>query len=348
MAMAMAHHLLRLLTLFFAVQHVVPFGPLPPPLLSPVGNPLPINEAFPGLQRVHANPDVYVIHDFLPAAACKDIIDRAKKKSLSLSPVAYAGWTGDVKELLGLAAKGPVSWAAIATAWLQTKDDRAATVLDFARQTVIAYPLFYALAAAAVTLFVRSRADGLQKLRTSTSTTLDSLDDDGDASNGARAFVLRAAELFAGRGDARQLRAEASLFEAPTIIRYEAGQVLKPHYDANRDADVEDANRGGQTLATLIVYLNDVNNGGKTRFGKLPAVDPTPTEPHLTVVPKMGDALLFFPADAAGRFDERTEHEGCDAVDEKYIARIWRHQTRVPPPFGLSMATLEKLAGVNQ
>jgi hypothetical protein len=36
-------------------------------------------------------------------------------------------------------------------------------------------------------------------------------------------------------------------------------QVLAPHFDANRGAEVEDANRGGQTLATLLVYLNEVN-----------------------------------------------------------------------------------------
>lgn len=38
---------------------------------------------------------------------------------------------------------------------------------------------------------------------------------------------------------------------------------------------------------------------------------------------------------SAGEFDERVEHEGCLAKDEKWIARIWRHTSRVPPPFGL-------------
>ena len=59
-------------------------------------------------------------------------------------------------------------------------------------------------------------------------------------------------------------------------------------------------------------------------------------DPNLNIIPRKGDALLFFPADACGNFDERTEHEGCPAVDEKWIARIWRHEGRVPPPFGLS------------
>ena len=99
---------------------------------------------------------------------------------------------------------------------------------------------------------------------------------------------------------------------------------MKPHYDANRDADTEDVNRGGQTLATLIVYLNDVENGGRTRFGKLLSMKRNKSsqdhqlaedkeDPYLKVTPKRGDALLFFPADKYGKFDERLEHEGCPA-----------------------------------
>ena len=66
-------------------------------------------------------------------------------------------------------------------------------------------------------------------------------------------------------------------------------------------------------------------------------------DPYLSIAPKQGDALLFFPADRDGRFDERTEHEGCPAVDEKWIARIWRHRERVSPPYGLTNAELAKL-----
>ena len=157
---------------------------------------------------------------------------------------------------------------------------------------------------------------------------------------GPREFVLNAARLY-GPASAGSGMHESQYFESPTVISYERDQSLAPHYDANRSADVEDANRGGQTLSTLIVYLNDVDSGGTTRFGKLPAAPDfdgqLPSDPtSLNIVPRRGDALLFFPADADGRFDERTEHEGRPAVDEKWIARIWRHVDKVPPPFGLS------------
>jgi hypothetical protein len=211
------------------------------------------------------------------------------------------------------------------------------------------YAATFVVAVAAISAFIKSRADGLGELRTSTSTTLDDL-----SQSGSREFVLRASELFdpaysssttSSSSTTTNTHHPASYFEAPTVIRYETGQALAPHYDANRSADVEDANRGGQTLSTLIVYLNDVPNGGTTRFPKLPPAATTGIERErhqvrgtdcLEIIPRKGDALLFFPADECGNFDERTEHEGRPAVDGKWIARIWRHANRVPPPFGLS------------
>ena len=96
------------------------------------------------------------------------------------------------------------------------------------------------------------------------------------------------------------------------------------------------------------MYLNDVKTGGLTRFGKLKSSSSLDCmaktdDQSLAIIPKLGDALLFFPSDSNGKFDERTEHEGCAAVDEKWIARIWRHSYRVPPPFGLSEDALKQL-----
>ncbi|KAL7554189.1 hypothetical protein ACHAWF_017599 [Thalassiosira exigua] len=302
---------------------------------SLVGNRMPINEDYPGLKRVHSNPDVFVIESFLDDDSCDDLIDKAREKGTSRSPVAYAGWTDDIKELLGLAASGPVSWFAILGAWYEAQGDAEASVPSLVLHAVRNYVVLLVVALAGIAAFTKFRADSLQNLRTSSSTTLDDL-----SQTGSRNFVLRASDLFGPATWSSPPNAPpASFFEAPTVIKYEENQSLAPHYDANRSADVEDANRGGQTLSTLIVYLNDVENGGTTRFGKLPAADykrQVKGERNLNIVPKKGDALLFFPADQNGMFDERTEHEGCPAVDEKWIARIWRHTDRVPPPFGLS------------
>jgi len=299
-----------------------------------IGQHIAIDENFNGVTKINSNPDIFIIHDFLSKEYCTDLIEKAKAKKLDQSPVAYAGKMDDVKDLLSLAAKGPVAWFAILSAWFQVSGDDSTDQVQLLIHALQNYAVLFALAAAGIFAFIESKADGLQALRTSTSTTLDDLDEMGTFQ-----FVKRSADLFNPMEEKRNPAKQAMYFEAPTVIRYEAGQVLQPHFDANRSAETEDANRGGQTLATLILYLNDVEKGGLTRFGLIKTSDDT----KLTVEPKAGDALLFFPADEEGSFDDRLEHEGCPAVDEKWIARIWRHIDRVPPPFGLSNAELSKL-----
>ena len=68
-----------------------------------------------------------------------------------------------------------------------------------------------------------------------------------------------------------------------------------------------------QRRATVLVYLNDVATGGRTRFTHL----------DLAIEPKRGRALVFFPAFKDGHPDERTLHEAEEAVDEKWVAQQW-------------------------
>lgn len=325
-------------------RHIMHSATVPDAMVGPR---IPINENFPGLKKIHSNPDIFVIENFLEDSYCKDLIDKASEKKLERSPVAYAGWTDDFKDLVELASKGPVAWIALLSSWFQVKDSGGGQ-LELVLNALRNYAIVFVATTIIIGGFTYSRAQGLKDLRTSTSTTLD------DMSNfGAREFVRQAARLF-NSGDSDEtpvesssgfMQDQAALFEAPTVIRYEPDQILAPHYDANRSADTEDANRGGQTLATLLVYLNDVEKGGLTRFGKLnasPAIDNSVNadKKKLVIQPKQGDALLFFPADYRGQFDPRTEHEGMAAIDEKWIARIWRHKNRVPSPFGLSESAL--------
>ena len=93
-----------------------------------VGPRLAINDDFPGLEMIHSNPDIFIIRNFLHDPHCQDLIDRAVDKKLERSPVAYAGWTADFKDLLELAAKGPVVWAALVGAWYQVKDSNATQI----------------------------------------------------------------------------------------------------------------------------------------------------------------------------------------------------------------------------
>lgn len=124
------------------------------------------------------------------------------------------------------------------------------------------------------------------------------------------AFVGRAAELTGF---------DPNTFEEPQIVRYKAGQRFTWHYDEVPAAHLAN---GGQRRATLLVYLNDVAAGGGTAFRDL----------GVTVTPRQGRALLFFPADVDGVPDDRTLHAGEAPRDGlKYIAQMWLHERDYVP-----------------
>jgi len=266
-----------------------------------VSEPLPIDEAYPNLQKLHSSPDVYLIKDFLSPGECDALKSEASRRGLEQSPVKYGGWTQDVAELLRLLAVGPAVWIAL----IPEFGSQGKPTFQVAFEVLSTWLTAVAVFGAVLLAWGKWREMNLQSLRTSTSVRLDSSVASADS------YEKKARNLL--------MLPSADTFESVDIIRYEPGQVLKPHFDANREAAVEDTARGGQVLATALVYLNDVTRGGRTRFGKL----------NLDVEPKRGECLIFFPADRNGNFDERTEHEGEQAIEEKWIARIWVHQQAV-------------------
>jgi len=115
--------------------------------------------------------------------------------------------------------------------------------------------------------------------------------------------------------------------EEAQVVRYRTGEQFSWHYDEIPSAQLEN---GGQRIATLLVYLNTIKNGGGggTIFRDLK--DST-TGAELTMRPKQGSALLFFPAFADGTPDDRTLHKGEVAVEEKMIAQMWIHERDYKP-----------------
>ena len=61
---------------------------------------------------------------------------------------------------------------------------------------------------------------------------------------------------------------ELARFEEPQLVRYRPGQCFNWHYDAVPPTLL---GNGGQRVATLLVYLNDVHDGGCTAFRDLRA-----------------------------------------------------------------------------
>lgn len=100
-------------------------------------------------------------------------------------------------------------------------------------------------------------------------------------------------------------------YESCQIASYNQGQFFLSHEDGFPDATA--AQNKFQRHATLLLYLNDVGQGGHTCFDHL----------GLAVQPRQGSALLFFPAFADGKSDERSLHTAMDAIDTKWVMQQW-------------------------
>lgn len=104
------------------------------------------------------------------------------------------------------------------------------------------------------------------------------------------------------------------------VLHYTPGAEYKPHFDyfdpAHEGNDKMLA-MGGQRMATLIMYLNDVPAGGSTVFPDL----------GLDVLPRKGNALYFAYATEDGQLDRRSLHGGSPvSAGEKWIATKWMRQ----------------------
>lgn len=100
-------------------------------------------------------------------------------------------------------------------------------------------------------------------------------------------------------------------WEVPQVARYSPGQHFLTHEDAFPPKVA--LSKGRQRRATLLVYLNDVTEGGETKFDII----------DIAIKPEKGKALLFFPAFSGGRPDSRTRHAAQQAVAEKWIFQLW-------------------------
>jgi prolyl 4-hydroxylase len=114
---------------------------------------------------------------------------------------------------------------------------------------------------------------------------------------------------------ARLLRWPSRHFEGLQILRYGQGGEYRPHYDYFDPQEPGTASllsRGGQRVATLVMYLHEPAGGGATVFPQV----------GLRVVPRRGSAVFFSYADAHPA--SLTLHGGEPVTDgEKWIATLW-------------------------
>lgn len=105
--------------------------------------------------------------------------------------------------------------------------------------------------------------------------------------------------------------------EGLQILRYLEGGEYKPHYDyfpPTLPGSAVHIASHGQRVATLIIYLNTVEDGGETIFPEI----------HFNVVPLQGRAVYFSYFDSKGNIDPLTYHGGNPVRQgEKWIATKW-------------------------
>ncbi|RJF96361.1 proline hydroxylase [Noviherbaspirillum saxi] len=108
--------------------------------------------------------------------------------------------------------------------------------------------------------------------------------------------------------------------EGLQVLRYEKDNEYRPHYDwfdAASPGPRKHLERGGQRVATIIMYLSEVEEGGGTSFPNI----------GLQVQPKKGSAVCFLNTDHYGNPDQKTLHAGEPvARGVKVIATKWLRQ----------------------
>lgn len=101
------------------------------------------------------------------------------------------------------------------------------------------------------------------------------------------------------------------------VLYYPVGGLYKPHHDyfpPDLPGSSAILKRGGQRVATVVMYLNDVDEGGGTMFPTL----------GLEAKPKLGNAVYFESVDEFGRVNSDLLHAGAPVINgEKWIAVKW-------------------------
>lgn len=105
--------------------------------------------------------------------------------------------------------------------------------------------------------------------------------------------------------------------EGLQILHYTVGAEYKPHFDyfdKNTEGGAAAYNRGGQRIATVIMYLADTTEGGETVF----------PEANLKIRPVKGTAVLFYNCTPDGKEDPLSLHGGTPVIQgNKWIATKW-------------------------
>ncbi|CAK9186286.1 unnamed protein product [Ilex paraguariensis] len=115
--------------------------------------------------------------------------------------------------------------------------------------------------------------------------------------------------------------------EAFNILRYEIGQRYNCHYDAFNPAEY--GPQKSQRIASFLLYLSDVEEGGETMFPFENGLNMDANYDFrkcigLKVKPRRGDGLLFYSLFPNGTIDATSLHGSCPVIKgQKWVATKW-------------------------
>ncbi|XAR57733.1 Procollagen-proline dioxygenase [Bertholletia excelsa] len=115
--------------------------------------------------------------------------------------------------------------------------------------------------------------------------------------------------------------------EAFNVLRYEIGQRYNSHYDAFHPAEY--GPQKSQRVASFLLYLSDVEEGGETMFPFENGMNIDGNYDFrmcigLKVKPHRGDGLLFYSLFPNGTIDPTSLHGSCPVITGgKWVATKW-------------------------
>lgn len=103
------------------------------------------------------------------------------------------------------------------------------------------------------------------------------------------------------------------------VVNYGIGGHYEPHYDFARKQETNAFKSlgTGNRIATVLIYMSDVTQGGATVFPNL----------KIALWPKKGTAAFWYNLHSNGEGDKRTRHAACPVLaGSKWVANKWIHE----------------------